>query len=545
LTSVMNNDDLLAKLSKGVEAILNLAGDQLNSASETETEFSCQAYPAIKDLGQTINDLKEYSELFSIRLNYEVQTIKGTASLSPNGLLIEEFKDDPELSPPDLELEGMRLYQSMSGQLSPLRMQIDPARLSKDLVRLEKSGASLTLVLRVSIGKDKLIDLFQLPKNVRLIFYVETNKFLDSFHFGNIVNLSRTLVPNNEDTLVFLLGDAHGMASGPNIRVLGRDNWVGNKIGFTATDIDRNKILATIDFSSSESNWENFSAKITPYHFFIQDGKEIAPQLSYAFENIRNNLAIAYLANRVQTSDDKVICEFKGYKRVQVVCPTPTTGKTTLGIFKLFAWVFDNPSSDKLGIVQQLITLQLGDDSIINSTFLIEKAGDILETAKSNFQVFLNRSVELYFDKRLKVSEFLQGFSEEIGINVSTLSSELLDNLYKTIGVVIGDAIAIIINPQYTKQVIFYTACLYFLYIVLTIVIKGGTYWRFANQTIDYRNNINHLSDVLTAGEIKRLEGTSFSRSRFMFLITYSFTILVYAFLGLCSYWIISFTKPY
>ena len=113
----------------------------------------------------------------------------------------------------------------------------------------------------------------------------------------------------------------------------------------------------------------------------------------------------------------------------------------------------ENSSSDKLGIVRQIISLQLGDNEEKNYSILAEKAGDILVTAKSNFQLFLRRNVELYFDKRLKISEFLQRFSEEVSTSVSNITSELISNLYKTVGVILGVVIAGLVKPEMTNYV--------------------------------------------------------------------------------------------
>jgi hypothetical protein len=238
--------------------------------------------------------------------------------------------------------------------------------------------------------------------------------------------------------------------------------------------------------------------------------------------------------------DDKklLVGEFRGHKRVVVRIPGPGDPKASPPTFKLFDWAYENGSSDKLGIVRQVISLQLEEEApeeeaAKNYPALVERAGEILGIAKSNFQLFLRRSVELYFDKRLKVSEFLRQFSAEMSASVSDLTSELVGNVYRTIGVILGVVIAALVDPDQTPRIALLTSLLYLVYIGFILVYwLPSTFFRFRHRVKNYRHDVLELQDVLAPDEIERLEGKSFDRARRTFWFYFVATALLYAGLG-------------
>jgi hypothetical protein len=166
----------------------------------------------------------------------------------------------------------------------------------------------------------------------------------------------------------------------------------------------------------------------------------------------------------------------------------------------------------------------------------------MLGAAKSNFQIYLRRSVEMYFDKRLKVSEFIQKFSEETGASVSALTSELINNLYKTVGLILAVIIAALVDPKQTPPVVYWTSLLYLIYIgFIFSYLLPAAYFRFSNKVQEYRHGIVELHDVLSNEEILRLQGNSFQRARWLFLIYFTVTNILYALLGLAAFLLMQF----
>ena len=248
-----------------------------------------------------------------------------------------------------------------------------------------------------------------------------------------------------------------------------------------------------------------------------------------------NGLSVAYLADQTQASNGSLKCQFRGHKPVWV---TPARlsepNADCASIYNLFQWSYENSSSDKLGIVRQIISLQLGDsDSSRNYGSLLHKANDILGASKSNFRLYLRRSVELYFSKRLEISRYIQKFSDAMGANVSGLTSDLIGNLYRTVGIIIGVIFTGILDPDYTPTVITLVSMLYVVYILFIMVyMLPATFFKYRNKSQDYHHAIAELHDVLSTEEISRLQGNSFSRAKRLFWGYFGATYFIYALLG-------------
>jgi len=110
------------------------------------------------------------------------------------------------------------------------------------------------------------------------------------------------------------------------------------------------------------------------------------------------------------------------------------------------------------------------------------------------------------------------------------MASELINNLYKTVGIVLGVVIAALLDPPKTPVIVHWTSLLYFIYIVFILLLLLPSYYlRFRGNVLEYEHNKMELKDVLLVEEIERIEGKTFKRSRWEFLIAFSLVNLAYA----------------
>ena len=167
----------------------------------------------------------------------------------------------------------------------------------------------------------------------------------------------------------------------------------------------------------------------------------------------------------------------------------------------------------------------------------MKNAEFILKSAKSNFQFFLKRSVELYFDKRIKVSEFLHKFSEEVSKSISGVTTELVNDLYKTIGIIVGVMIAGLVDPPKMPIIVHWTSLLYFIYIIFILVLLlPSRYLSFRGNVLEFEHNKVELCDVLLEEEIETIEGGTFKRNRLIFLITFTLINMGYSIVGMIAF---------
>jgi uncharacterized protein YacL len=152
----------------------------------------------------------------------------------------------------------------------------------------------------------------------------------------------------------------------------------------------------------------------------------------------------------------------------------------------------------------------------------------------------------LYFDKRLKVSEFLHKFSGDISDSISEMANELVSNIYKTVGIILGVVIAFLVDPKTTPTIIFLASLLYLGYIVFILIyLLPSSYLAFRRKYLEYGRNKEQLSDILLKEEIEKLQGNSLERARYEFLVFFALTNLGYALLGTIAYFLASFFKPF
>ena len=395
----------------------------------------------------------------------------------------------------------------------------------------------VTTYLTVSIDKARLIQKLGLEANARCILYIIGEKLTAALDHAGFEKLAELLVPHQEVAVLIFIGNGSGRAEGSCLRILGLDQWASTDcLVFLEQNRVAKRIQDMIAFRDGECHWGIASSSLTPMHLRVERTTLSQPDLLNVIAGMQDRLVVAYLADSTHFDGGAYKCEFKGFKRVQLVLPPLEQNGTSSSLYALFTWAYDNSSSDKLGIVRQVISLQLGDSLERNYSTLTERANEILSVARSNFQLFLQRNVELYFDKRLKVSEYLQKFSQDVGASVSAMGTELLGNLYKTIGVILGSVIATILGPDKAHSIIWLAALLYSFYIVVVLIyVSASSYLRFGNKVAEYKHSITQLRDVLSAEEIASLQGTSYDRARWTFLGSFFVAMLVYVCLGVAG----------
>ena len=534
----MTNGNTFDKLSAGIDVILKIAGNELKKVSETDSRFSVQLHPRGAETALVLQQLAPYAELFDVSVALEIQQGNGKAHLTTHGLQFVDWNLDPDLSPPDIDAQTSELFGELTQQFSQ-GGSVDASKLVDDLQQLVSGGALCSLTVLIFLDKRSLLANMKWPNETRGLLYVSADKLQQAIQGGDFATLNNLLTPQGETSIVLMLGDTKGITLGPNIRICGRDQWTTeNTSAFRASRTDSKRIEDAIAFRGEECLWEIPIQGLTPYHLVTDEVASDHAGIVKSIHRLCQILSITYLADRVSPDEDGVICEFRGHKRVRVRIPSMDSKlASNNSICSLLEWGYDNSSSDKLNIIRQVISLQLGEDETANFSALVKSAHDILEIAKSNFRLFLRHSVELYFDKRLKVSEHVQRFSNEVGKGIADLTSELVSNVYKTVGIIIGVAVASLVKPEMAGPATYWSSFLYLIYIgFIVLYLLPSAYLRFRSGALDYHHQVLELRDVLSEGEISKLEGYSFQRASRIFLVYFGLTNVIYALLGAIAY---------
>ena len=310
--SVMNNGgmdstDLFTRLQAGVETIVTLAQNDLRHSSETDTRFSLGLNLDLVLLDQILADLAPITDLFDITLEYRIQHGSGAATLGPQGLTIVEWHEDPDLNPPDLDPVAARLFSVLVRQLSHTDRTIHGSHWITNLQRLVQAGGEVKISLRIFLNKQSLLQKLQWPQHIRCLTYISADKFLWQVRSKSFREVWDLLIPDSQDTLVIMLGDASGIALGSNIRIYGRDSWAApDYLYFPASQRDRQKVSRALNFRDSEGYWEINKPGLTPYHLHIENLTLNRPDILKMMAHLRNSLAVAYGQGPIDIGEQRI-----------------------------------------------------------------------------------------------------------------------------------------------------------------------------------------------------------------------------------------------
>lgn len=518
VTELNGNDMILERLRNALNTLLDLEKSAGYNNEEDTERFFAYLYPAyIPAAARMISQLAAYLDVFSIIVMCD--TANGNATI----VITEDQEATSGWSCTVQENEGLNFPES--GE------KLCVKDFKKVLLDERKAKASVKIKIQVTLEKASFLRKLAWPADVSVILFIASNKLMELIKGEDCSGLHELLTPNFQKTIVLLLADRTSFAKGPNLFIFGRDTWTSIQVGeISGSSVHRANIENAIQFRENECQWEVGAICLTPFHLHIETNQLDDAEIVRIFANQRDRLCVGYIANRLRIRDNMLVCDFFGHKHVQVHLNPADDKPASTALFNLFQWAYDNASSDKIGVLRQIISLQLTEKPGKNYDLLLENANVILISAKSNFQFFLRRSVELYFDKRLKVSEFLHKFSNDIGKSISDMASELISNLYKTVGVVLGVMIATLVDPPKTPVIVHWTSLLYFIYIVFILLLLLPSYYlRFRGSVLEFDHNKSELKDVLLEEEIERIEGDTFSRTRLEFLVAFSIVNLGYA----------------
>ena len=185
-------------------------------------------------------------------------------------------------------------------------------------------------------------------------------------------------------------------------------------------------------------------------------------------------------------------------------------------------------------MARQLIGIEL---SSYNGNYLQRlstRAKDILQIAKINFDLYLRENVGVYFENRLKVLELLNRFLNTIGEEITSITSELVENSYKIAGGFLALFAAYLIKPDLNPIIISLTCYGIVGYLLLLLVfVLPSVFIRYSANAANYDNSLKKFVDILTEDEIKDLRGTLFRKSLWSFRFFFGLTNLVYVLFAL------------
>ncbi|PWT76243.1 MAG: hypothetical protein C5B60_04295 [Chloroflexi bacterium] len=433
----------------------------------------------------------------------------------------------------DLSLAGLDIESTIPQ--SGLRAGRDPkttmARFAKDAKSFQEShGDEVDVDVRLSIGKTRaataarawLSNRPEYPGSAELLSGTSIFVFYQASAVEKLLSLGA--LPEWEQRglahlggrTIMVLCDASGYLAGMTLEILGasramQPRWlVFSRAAWREFQERASRVRA---LHQEESSWPTAPAVLTPAHLRLA---EYAPGLESMAHRLRETqaaLAACYLAGSVTGDANRELwLRFAGPRPATCHLVTQNTstrgeepstiGPYTGGLAKLAAWAYHHASADKLAIARECLAHEIPPGTQVTLSGLEEAAVGALEAAKANLTLYLRHNTAQYFQLRQQALDLVTSYAASVRKAVSDLTSEVVENVYRTIGLLIGVIIAALIQPKLALQVQQVAASIYILYLVFLICyLLDSKRRRFELESSDLQI---HLGAMLELSERER-----------------------------------------
>lgn len=540
------NSELLLHFSEAVDALFRRYAGNLSTASENANTFTLpvKVVSPREDLSG-LGEFHSFLDLLSITIRGSLQQVNYNYAIRPGGLIeCTDWSEDNDVTPQPLNEAVNKLFMELARNYSPKGCTAPIGRFGEILSALQDGGVSFSTSIDIQVNKETVVANLGLPPKTSCLIFFLANKLESSLGGHYFWDIASYWGSGSADKQVILLANAAGRSQSPWLDVLGKDEWVNAASAFQVEDRFSKNIADAVAFRKDEVSWDIKSTSFTPYAFHFENSTLDKPNLVKIINNLCVQACLCYLANRAYLENGVLVGEFAAQNKIKVfLSPTPSELAEATNLYTLFNWSYENAKSDKLNLTRQVITASLPDDPKNDLKLLLAKSADILLGAKNNYRFYLRKSVEQYFIKRQSVIEFLEKFADDTNEAISKMASDLVSDLYKTIGVIIADAIAILIDPRYTLAVIHWTAIFYLVYIAIILLIQlSFGYLKFVNSARSLSINLGELSMILTTEELDEIRKKQYTLPRLLFLGSFTFTTLIYAIIGTITFILFNLT---
>lgn len=400
---------------------------------------------------------------------------------------------------PDLRIDLTPSGGGSQPSIEPasLRAGRDPTRTLADFLdavhQAERdSGDEVTVNLRLAIAKAGALETTAAVLALRPEYFgtpemlahttIAVFYFAAAFHrllgMHALAGWERLGFAREDGRAVVVLCDQAGYLAGVALEVVGpridaEPRWLTvSRAGFRQF---RQRAEQTRALRDEEGGWAAAPHVLTPAHLRAAPRMPGLEDTAARLDNFQCGLAAAYLADSVHTSaGTEYALRFAGPR--PAICRIPAKTATAIAaesatgpLARLCVWAYDNASPDKLAIARECLARELPHSAEMSLAEVNFAAAGALGAAKANFTLYLRRNTEQYFAVRQKALDAVADYAASVRKSVSDLTSDVVDNVYRTAGLLVGVVIAGLIQPSLSLGVARLAAAVYVLYIALLL----------------------------------------------------------------------------
>lgn len=260
----------------------------------------------------------------------------------------------------------------------------------------------------------------------------------------------------------------------------------------------------------TESAWSGLSLTLTSEHLRVVSRTAGLERLAERLGALRAQVAACALASQVERRQggqpDDLTLRFAGARPASAsltsAAPPPDLDLAARdALIDLAGWAYRDASPDKLAIARQALADTLPAGATLSLEAVCAVAAPAMDAARANLAIYLHGATERYFQLRGAAQQTVGDFASATRKSVTDLTSDVVDNLFRTVGLIVGVAIAWLIQPGASYTLAHIATALYTVYLLFIVF-----YLLRARQS-RYQLERRGLDDTLAAmGELTQAE---------------------------------------
>jgi hypothetical protein len=427
----------------------------------------------------------------------------------------------------DLSLAGLDIEPHMPA--GSLRAGHDPqralARFAKDAKRFQDShGSEVDVDVRLSLGKTRAVAAVrawlssrpEYPGSAELLLATSVFVFYQASAVEKLLGLGalpeweQRGVAHAGGRTIMVLCDTSGYLAGMTLEILGahqvkQPHWlVFSRAAWREFQERASRVRA---LQREESSWPTPPAVLTPAHLRLAEYTPGLESIAHRLRETQAALSACYLAGSVTGEANRELwLRFAGPRPATCHLVThmattqaeePSAGLYTGGLAKLAAWAYHHASADKLAIARECLAHEIPAGTQVTLSGLEEAAVGALEAAKANLTLYLRQNTAYYFQLRQQALDLVTSYAASVRKAVSDLTSEVVENVYRTIGLLIGVIIAGLIQPRLELTIQQVAAGIYILYLLfLLYYLLDSKRRRFELESSDLQAHLGAMFEL-------------------------------------------------
>ena len=410
------------------------------------------------------------------------------------------------------------------------------AFLSQARQTADSHGEDATVELRLAIGKDgalaaarrmlglrpEYLGTAEALAETRLVVWYHAAGFERIARLPALMDWERLGLARETGRTVVFLCDARGYLAGPALEVIGARNATAPRwllLSRAACRQFHEQSQSVRRLRDEESLWIGGPRLITPGHLRLAPRDPGLEALASTLGELRAGVAAAYLAGSVQHTEDELLLRFSGAR--PATCrlygdgwtspPDPLSHRErgnperggALGRFA--AWAFEHGSPDKLLIARECLARELPAGAEVSLSRVEDAAGPAFEAARANLALYLRGRSQDYFQAREQAAEAVSAYTLGVRKEVSDLTGDVVNNVFATVGLLVGVVIAGLIQPRASLPVQRLGTALYTMYVafILWFLLRARRE-RFQLERVEVARRLDDMRE-LSGSERARL----------------------------------------